>query len=224
METIYLKVNTVKCNNRAGLNVKSNVQNSSSHCIYIYITFAQYISLFTYYFAGYYIYVILQESRLAEVTSNIWGTKFRIHGIFQGLYTILGQVTYKTSLLHLQPRQMTLQIAGEGGQDTMPATVTVSEDEEEGGEARGAPVAPLTRTRCNRGKDPRSTECFMTRSSFRDCECGEGDEVGVAVVADKSRRGVVRSCSVGYLDLVESGASNNRFVLLQLDMYLSHLC
>lgn len=147
---------------------------------------------------------------MAEVTSNIWGTKFRIHGVSQGLATNLGQVTYKTSLLHLQPRQMTLQMAGEGPQDTTPSVGCLSEDEEEGGEARGAPVAPLTRTRCHRSKNPRNAECFMTRSSFRDCECGEGDDNGVAVVGDKSRRGVVRSCSVGYLDLVESGASNNR--------------
>lgn len=45
-----------------------------------------------------------------EVTSNIWGTKFKIHGIAKTVPSNLGQVTYKTSLLHLQPRQMTLVI------------------------------------------------------------------------------------------------------------------
>ncbi|KAF5296755.1 hypothetical protein FQR65_LT10156, partial [Abscondita terminalis] len=46
--------------------------------------------------------------RLVEVTSNIWGTKFKIHGLVNSVPANLGQVTYKTSLLHLQPRQMTL--------------------------------------------------------------------------------------------------------------------
>lgn len=55
---------------------------------------------------------------MAEVTSNIWGTKFRIQGLSQGLATNLGQVTYKTSLLHLQPRQMTLLMAGDGPADS----------------------------------------------------------------------------------------------------------
>lgn len=51
---------------------------------------------------------MLQHVRLVEVTSNIWGTKFKIHGLASSVPANLGQVTYKTSLLHLQPRQMTL--------------------------------------------------------------------------------------------------------------------
>lgn len=51
---------------------------------------------------------LLQHIRLVEVTSNIWGTKFKIHGLASSVPANLGQVTYKTSLLHLQPRQMTL--------------------------------------------------------------------------------------------------------------------
>lgn len=51
-----------------------------------------------------------QSVRLVEVTSNIWGTKFKIHGLATALPENLGSVTYKTSLLHLQPRQMTLLI------------------------------------------------------------------------------------------------------------------
>lgn len=47
---------------------------------------------------------------MVEVTSNIWGTKFKIHGLAKTVPANLGQVTYKTSLLHLQPRQMTLVI------------------------------------------------------------------------------------------------------------------
>lgn len=52
----------------------------------------------------------MQHVRLVEVTSNIWGTKFKIHGVANSVPANLGQVTYKTSLLHLQPRQMTLVI------------------------------------------------------------------------------------------------------------------
>lgn len=48
--------------------------------------------------------------RLVEVTSNIWGTKFKLHGVAGSVPANLGQITYKTSLLHLQPRQMTLVI------------------------------------------------------------------------------------------------------------------
>ncbi|XP_067010279.2 tubby-related protein 4 [Anabrus simplex] len=51
-----------------------------------------------------------EHIRLVEVTSNIWGTKFKIHGLATSVPANLGQVTYKTSLLHLQPRQMTLVI------------------------------------------------------------------------------------------------------------------
>jgi hypothetical protein len=54
--------------------------------------------------------MISQSVRLVEVTSNIWGTKFKIHGLATALPENLGSVTYKTSLLHLQPRQMTLLI------------------------------------------------------------------------------------------------------------------
>lgn len=54
--------------------------------------------------------MIFQEVKLVEVTSNIWGTKFKIHGLAKTVPANLGQVTYKTSLLHLQPRQMTLVI------------------------------------------------------------------------------------------------------------------
>lgn len=57
-----------------------------------------------------YIDTLPENEKLVEVTSNIWGTKFKIHGVSPVLPANLGQVTYKTSLLHLQPRQMTLII------------------------------------------------------------------------------------------------------------------
>ena len=48
--------------------------------------------------------------RLILVTSNIWGTKFKILGLSSLMPSCLGTITYRTSVLHLQPRQMTLQI------------------------------------------------------------------------------------------------------------------
>lgn len=51
-----------------------------------------------------------ESSKLVEVMSNIWGTKFRIVGTAPHLPEDLGNVLYKTSLLHLQPRQMTVTV------------------------------------------------------------------------------------------------------------------
>ena len=53
---------------------------------------------------------IFQSSKLVEVQSNIWGTKFRIIGTTVQLPEDLGNILYKTSLLHLQPRQMTVTV------------------------------------------------------------------------------------------------------------------
>ena len=56
--------------------------------------------------------ILPEEGRLAEVSSNFWGTKFKILGLdLKHLPPNLGQINYKASLLHLQPRQMRLEIA-----------------------------------------------------------------------------------------------------------------
>lgn len=57
-----------------------------------------------------YVDTLPEEVKLVEVNSNIWGTKFKIHGIAKNIPANLGQISYKTSLLHLQPRQMTVVV------------------------------------------------------------------------------------------------------------------
>ncbi|XP_038076860.1 tubby-related protein 4-like [Patiria miniata] len=105
-----------------------------------------------------------EQNRLVEVTSNIWGTKFKIHGLAHFLPSNLGQVNYRTSLLHLQPRQMTIALV-ELRPDAKPRRDdddadfdpnVFSEDEDEPGEpppqppmnrAGGpAPIAPMKST------------------------------------------------------------------------------
>lgn len=55
--------------------------------------------------------ILPEDQRLAEVSSNIWGTKFKIVGANLAFVPRhLGQINYKASLLHLQPRQMRLEI------------------------------------------------------------------------------------------------------------------
>ncbi|RZC42689.1 tubby-related protein 4, partial [Asbolus verrucosus] len=85
--------------------------------------------------------------RLVEVTSNIWGTKFKIHGLATSVPANLGQVTYKTSLLHLQPRQMTLVMTElrddfPVGPDPTFNPNLFSEDEEEPGQPDGKSKIP----------------------------------------------------------------------------------
>lgn len=46
---------------------------------------------------------------LVDVKSNIWGTRFKFHG-HKYLPNFIGQIVYKTSLFHLQPRQMKITL------------------------------------------------------------------------------------------------------------------
>ncbi|XP_015603782.1 tubby-related protein 4 [Cephus cinctus] len=107
-----------------------------------------------------YVDTLPEHARLVEVTSNIWGTKFKIHGLADSVPANLGQVTYRTSLLHLQPRQMTLVMTElrddlPAGPDPTFNPNLFSEDEEEifqepPGTSRGPPetqpppIAPMT--------------------------------------------------------------------------------
>ncbi|XP_034945236.1 tubby-related protein 4 [Chelonus insularis] len=131
-----------------------------------------------------YIDTLPEHARLVEVTSNIWGTKFKIHGLTDSVPANLGQVTYRTSLLHLQPRQMTLVMTElrddlPAGPDPSFNPNLFSEDEEETfQESQGAcrktietpapPIAPITsRNSCVSSSRPKSqiTNQFMGAES-----------------------------------------------------------
>lgn len=49
------------------------------------------------------------ENVLVSIKSNVWGTKFKFFG-HKHLPDLVGQIVYKTSLFHLQPRQMTITL------------------------------------------------------------------------------------------------------------------
>ncbi len=55
--------------------------------------------------------LFFQNNKLCTIAANIWGTRFKFYGHSNCLPDILGSVTYKTSFLHLQPRQMTVTVA-----------------------------------------------------------------------------------------------------------------
>uniref|UniRef100_A0A8D8VT80 Tubby-related protein 4 n=1 Tax=Cacopsylla melanoneura TaxID=428564 RepID=A0A8D8VT80_9HEMI len=177
-----------------------------------------------------YVDTLPEESKLAQVVSNLWGTKFRIVSTNVQLPHELGQIIYKTSLLHLQPRQMTLVVTGDnnthqlddgepmkGGKESPESMQNIGDDDEmppPGGLPPTAPaVAPLTKSRCKfqTGRKVQSPVDSPPAKPY--CEI-VGDkpsphttgECSVEpVVADiKINRQVVRSCSAGYLDLVET--------------------
>ncbi len=51
----------------------------------------------------------LKRSVLVNINSNLWGTRFKFVGQ-RYLPAFTGQIVYKTSLFHLQPRQMTITL------------------------------------------------------------------------------------------------------------------
>lgn len=50
-----------------------------------------------------------ENNILVSIKSNVWGTKFKFYG-HKYLPELIGQIVYKTSLFHLQPRQMTISL------------------------------------------------------------------------------------------------------------------
>ncbi|CAN7995763.1 unnamed protein product [Ixodes hexagonus] len=125
-----------------------------------------------------------EREKIVAVTSNLWGTKFKVVGLACWLPPILGMVTYRTSLLHLQPRQMTLVIKElQGPQPGRSAALVLhnggssgqsfSEDDDDDmcdpvtGE-ESAPIAPMTpKKRCGlRCRDP---------AALLDTETGQAD-------------------------------------------------
>ncbi|XP_044002628.1 tubby-related protein 4 [Aphidius gifuensis] len=133
-----------------------------------------------------YVDTLPEHAKLVEVTSNIWGTKFKIHGLTDSVPANLGQVTYRTSLLHLQPRQMTLVMTElrddlPAGPDPSFNPNLFSEDEEEiFQEPQGAsrstqdvqppPIAPMTprnaRLNTNRPKSQISNQFIGNENSI----------------------------------------------------------
>ncbi|KAG7190950.1 hypothetical protein KM043_007001 [Ampulex compressa] len=131
-----------------------------------------------------YVDTLPEHARLVEVTSNIWGTKFKFHGLTDSVPANLGQVTYRTSLLHLQPRQMTLVMTElrddlPAGPDPTFNPNLFSEDEEETfpesqgasrvtSEAQPPPIAPMTprnaRLNSNRPKSQISNQFITTEA------------------------------------------------------------
>ena len=77
--------------------------------------------------------VLPEEERIAEVTANFWGTKFQITSHYLDLLPpCLGQVVYRASLLHLQPRQMRLELTDLREDNSDPFGCSLwGEDEEE---------------------------------------------------------------------------------------------
>lgn len=125
-----------------------------------------------------------EREKIVAVTSNLWGTRFKVVGLACWLPPILGMVTYRTSLLHLQPRQMTLVIKElQGPQPGRSAALVLhnggsssqgfSEDDDDDvcdpvTSEESAPIAPMTpKKRCGlRCRDP---------AALLDTETGRAD-------------------------------------------------
>ncbi|RWS28795.1 tubby-related protein 4-like protein [Leptotrombidium deliense] len=125
-----------------------------------------------------------ENEKLILVTSNIWGTKFKVLGLVPWLPSQLGSLTYRTSLLHLQPRQMTLLIKELGGSrrnssfdnssiNKLENGITVSsDDEDESGNGDSfdvdfnVPIAPMTPKKNIRYQGQNSTISPERRSSL----------------------------------------------------------
>lgn len=148
-----------------------------------------------------------EVTNLVEVTSNIWGTKFKIYSSDNSLPPNLGQVNYRTSLLHLQPRQMTIALVelrsdfrrtlSQGDTEFDPHLFSEDEDDEEprGSESKvstlrhgaAAPVAPIAIANRKFSSELDSSEFELTPS------VNEDDVVEEVTVEVKEEEGTTTS-------------------------------
>ena len=135
--------------------------------------------------------ILPEDKKLADISSNIWGTKFQITSSRldreQELPETLGAISYKASLLHLQPRQMRLDLVDLLDNNPDPFAYNFEDDfdddeeeEAEDNEEIGFEIAPPICMRENilRASLP-SSEC--TDSNNKGCdepntETGEEDK------------------------------------------------
>ncbi|XP_064474099.1 tubby-related protein 4-like isoform X2 [Ornithodoros turicata] len=134
-----------------------------------------------------------EQDKIVAVTSNLWGTKFKIMGLVPWLPPVLGVVTYRTSLLHLQPRRMTLvikelqgpQLCGGARSPTLvlhnEGSSGLSEDEDfvlgpEGLSCEeSAPIAPMTPKKVQRYNPP---VCCVSGTVHADPGRSDGTDEG----------------------------------------------
>ncbi|OQR73827.1 tubby-related protein 4-like [Tropilaelaps mercedesae] len=80
-----------------------------------------------------------ESDKMVAITSNIWGTKFKLLSLVDWLPAVLGMVSYRTSLLHLQPRQMTLIIKELQGPKPHSNTRLCPDSKSKGGTSQSTP-------------------------------------------------------------------------------------